>query len=418
MDGKLLKVSEVDLTFVSTVTDVQKEKKFAYRPERALVRYQFMEILVRLAQYKYMRNGLCESYAEAFRRLLEDGLQLQLEGAEDFQHWRNTRFWTMDVDLVVKEHLDFLRQLYGVWAGSRQQTQIGPKMSALEFKAMWSYYACFNEFYPERDCLLVFSQSIQSQVDELNENRHVFMDFVEFLEGLGRSAEKLSLPPPDARALWSAKQRVTQPLDAKLLHLIQLFRSHNRRLHSGREPAQSPSLSPSKLQSANASTQLLTPAHLTPVLSRNTSLEHESLADQLSGSTVLRRNVKGGVGRKQAARILDDFFGRREKSINVRQFLQQNPQFNETQDLESGARKLLAKKSVNAREFRREAVNRGLHQLVEGMVQVASHRTNPNESTGLDESARKDHSLLWAKSSQIVYVDEEESEGSSGHDAQ
>lgn len=50
VDGKELKLSDVDLEFIATKAG---NKKKLLNPERWLVRYQLMEVLVRIAIHKY-----------------------------------------------------------------------------------------------------------------------------------------------------------------------------------------------------------------------------------------------------------------------------------------------------------------------------------------------------------------------------
>jgi hypothetical protein len=57
------------------------------------VRFQFVEILVRIAIEKYIRTGQCKTVTGAFRRLLDEGLQKILDNAEDTRLWREERYW-------------------------------------------------------------------------------------------------------------------------------------------------------------------------------------------------------------------------------------------------------------------------------------------------------------------------------------
>jgi hypothetical protein len=54
VDGKTLKLSDLDLEFIATKAQNIQGKQ---NPERALVRHNWMEIFVRLCQTKYVKNG-------------------------------------------------------------------------------------------------------------------------------------------------------------------------------------------------------------------------------------------------------------------------------------------------------------------------------------------------------------------------
>lgn len=58
IDGKSLKLSDVDLKFIATCSSSAQDWKGNYRnPERAIVRYQLMEFVVRVAEDKYVRGN-------------------------------------------------------------------------------------------------------------------------------------------------------------------------------------------------------------------------------------------------------------------------------------------------------------------------------------------------------------------------
>lgn len=54
-DNKKLKLADIDFEFIVTKAG---KKKIALNPERWLIRYQFMEIFVRLAIHKYFKQKI------------------------------------------------------------------------------------------------------------------------------------------------------------------------------------------------------------------------------------------------------------------------------------------------------------------------------------------------------------------------
>ena len=42
--------------------------------ERALCRFEFFEMMVRMGRYKYLESGKASNYSEALRRMLKDVL--------------------------------------------------------------------------------------------------------------------------------------------------------------------------------------------------------------------------------------------------------------------------------------------------------------------------------------------------------
>lgn len=55
IDGKTLKLSDVDIKFIATSSS-SEIKSNPRNPERGLIRCQLMESLVRIAEEKYMKN--------------------------------------------------------------------------------------------------------------------------------------------------------------------------------------------------------------------------------------------------------------------------------------------------------------------------------------------------------------------------
>lgn len=72
------------------MTNSGKEKNLR-NPDRALIRYSFMEILVRLAADKYIKTKQLSTYCEAFKTLLNDDLLKRMKEFENPIIWRENR---------------------------------------------------------------------------------------------------------------------------------------------------------------------------------------------------------------------------------------------------------------------------------------------------------------------------------------
>jgi hypothetical protein len=55
---KNLKLSDIDLEFVSTVSGPKTGTTLCNNPDRALVRYQFLELFVRIGLTKYLKSKI------------------------------------------------------------------------------------------------------------------------------------------------------------------------------------------------------------------------------------------------------------------------------------------------------------------------------------------------------------------------
>ena len=72
VDNKTLKLADLEIKFIASKTLTKKAIR-GLIPERGMVRHEFFEGIVRIAEEKYMINGDCTSYAEAVQHLLNDG---------------------------------------------------------------------------------------------------------------------------------------------------------------------------------------------------------------------------------------------------------------------------------------------------------------------------------------------------------
>jgi len=111
IDGRLLKLNDIDFHFVSTNATLDKEKT-TRNPERQLIRHQFMEYLIRVAIDKYLRNGICSNVYDSFRMLFEEGLKEKMKKISLVQEWRRRRFWNCRTESVIKERLPFLKMIF------------------------------------------------------------------------------------------------------------------------------------------------------------------------------------------------------------------------------------------------------------------------------------------------------------------
>ncbi|CAK83556.1 unnamed protein product (macronuclear) [Paramecium tetraurelia] len=218
IDGENLKQSDVESDLVSIKNNV--DTKFIYNPDKAIIRYQFMEVLFRLANDKFIRSGQCKNFADAVYRLLKE-LEQHYEILDNSQQWRQERFWTKEVDLTLQFKQPFLRKLYDLASDltSKKWYFKLKWVSIKEFREFCKLYT--NDILSEKQVTVIFNYSMQTQADEVTQDRFLRMTFNEFLEALGRVAEKISPAPigEDAQ-IWPVMARQTLPLHIKLESLL------------------------------------------------------------------------------------------------------------------------------------------------------------------------------------------------------
>ncbi|CAD8162810.1 unnamed protein product [Paramecium octaurelia] len=219
IDGDLLKAQDVEIDIVSLKNNV--DPKYIYNPEKAIIRYQFLEMFFRIANDKYVRTDIYKSYADALFRLLKE-FKEQYERFDLIQEWRSCRLWTKECDHLLQIKMPFIKRLYD------QVTDITNRkwyfklkwISIREFKEFCKQFS-LHEYLSEKLQVIIYNFSMMTQIDELALDRNIRMTFIEFVEALGRIAERISPAPIQEPAeQYTVLQRQQLPLHVKLETLL------------------------------------------------------------------------------------------------------------------------------------------------------------------------------------------------------
>ena len=74
-------------------------------------RFEFLEIIARLAHSKYKETGICSTYEESMQKLCEEHI-FPLANPEPWQEFRDELLWTIDVNDVLEVNLEGIKKLY------------------------------------------------------------------------------------------------------------------------------------------------------------------------------------------------------------------------------------------------------------------------------------------------------------------
>lgn len=97
-------------------------------------------------------------------------------------------------------------------------------MTIEEFSSIFADLGLISQTFTERDVLVSYNQAMVTQVDEITSTRHMKMQFLEFIEGVSRCADLLSLSSSEASEGESSSQnRVEQPLVSKIEQLLYIL---------------------------------------------------------------------------------------------------------------------------------------------------------------------------------------------------
>jgi hypothetical protein len=190
----------------------------------ALMRFEWLQTLVRLSIAKYVRDKTAEHHtsdvSDAVSLLFENDIlpQLKPEIKRDPNVFRRKRLYTKAVNALLTKHAPELKTIFEYYSsveGGDMQLSLkptGPMMSVAEFE-------CFLE---DCDLLLTDAQKkvglspLQARLcmawsqsfvsDELKRRQQLTeATFVDFLEALGRMCCFITMPTPELLAMYDAK---------------------------------------------------------------------------------------------------------------------------------------------------------------------------------------------------------------------
>jgi len=191
LDSKNVKLSDVDLEFISTKAGNQFKTR--QNPDRQLIRFQFLEIFVRLSIDKHYKSKAVESYDEALFKVFEENVlpYFRKFNSNDFR-WQ--RLWNEPCDIVLKKNLKTLKEIYAKHSG-RESVPGEPKfMSMNEFIDLVTQSGVIDDNFGAREIGVLFNLSMMTQIDEINRELHFQMHFIEFIEAMSRVADRVVNP--------------------------------------------------------------------------------------------------------------------------------------------------------------------------------------------------------------------------------
>lgn len=192
MDNKTLKISDLDLGFIaSKAADMSVKSKLV--PMKELIRYNFLEVHIRLAQQKYIKSGLFKTYHEALKSMMTTYIIPQFR-SHDAHIWRKTVLWKEENDLAIKRQYKVFQELYKIRSGRFAVPGAARFVSPTEFAEMIVAAGVITDHFSYKEIYPIWNLSMMTQVDEVYNDKHVNMNFAEFIEAICRVADKLAIP--------------------------------------------------------------------------------------------------------------------------------------------------------------------------------------------------------------------------------
>jgi len=167
-----------------------------------LMRFQFLECLIRLAEHKYIHTNQADCLSKAVKLLFTEMQELPTVKCvvSSFDTFRGDIMYTQQVDEVLRGKLSFLKQIFKRFAGNARNSKRfgglrGTRMTKQEWESMLVAGGVFNPYFTMRSSNIAFRSASLDQEDEIKDwTRVAGLCFTDFLEAVVRSSSCLVIP--------------------------------------------------------------------------------------------------------------------------------------------------------------------------------------------------------------------------------
>ena len=152
-----INLSTLDRTFIAASLQIETQNlKGAELPSDKLNRFEFIEILVRLANIKFCETKKLKSISEATQVLIEDYIKKYFT-PEPWQKFRDEQLWTIPVQDLLEANLNNLTKIYESY-----KTQVKKFMDMKD-----CIVVCAPLEMSEKDIALAYGMSKMTIMDEV-----------------------------------------------------------------------------------------------------------------------------------------------------------------------------------------------------------------------------------------------------------
>ena len=114
---KNLTSQDIDRIFIATNFE---EEDLEENDDNSLCRFEFMEIIARMAKTKYFDKGLCGTVWESCRKMIREYIIPNTVEAMEWQGFRDNQLWCLDVDDLFKANQVGVGKLFAAYATKGQ----------------------------------------------------------------------------------------------------------------------------------------------------------------------------------------------------------------------------------------------------------------------------------------------------------
>lgn len=176
----------INHSIAACVVDKKQQAAVRINVDGKIVRFQFLETLIRSANSKFVTSGKAEDLCEGVEMIfeeLEDYLK-EHNAHEDQEHFLEALF-IEEVDLVFKTFFHILRGVYDMYAEMNSKPGCSGLLSLPGWLDFLSDCNAWDDKFARRHASQAFVYGLMWQVDEVSSERHMHLNFVEFLVAIG-----------------------------------------------------------------------------------------------------------------------------------------------------------------------------------------------------------------------------------------
>lgn len=107
------------------------------------------------------------------------------------QEFRTNKIYLEPVDKMLRKHMQTLKDIYKKAAHMENGPAEDSYMSISEFIELITFSEVCDEQFTNKEIGTIFNLSMMTQVDEIFQDRHMQMSFLEFVEAICRVADKV-----------------------------------------------------------------------------------------------------------------------------------------------------------------------------------------------------------------------------------
>mgnify|MGYP006113604075 CR=1 FL=1 len=146
-----------------------------------------------MAEQKFIKSGICKTFFEAVSKMLDTFILPRFQST-DSHIKRVNNIWREECDLSIKRQYRTIQKLYEKYTGRFALPSAPQFMSPIEFSEMVEKSRVVNDYFTFKEIYPIWNLSMMTQEDEINSDKHLNMNFTEFIEAICRVSDKLSVP--------------------------------------------------------------------------------------------------------------------------------------------------------------------------------------------------------------------------------